>query len=166
MKKIIALLLIVAGIGLHVTAQKKTFLRVFDSTGKKIAKGYFAGTTDSTLLLIRDNQVVTVPMNQINTIRTKRSAGHTIGVTTALITGVFTILFAATNSGGGFFEFSTADIVEAGIIVGTVGGIVIGGIASAAKNPKLLTVNGNMENWEKVRAELDKLAVDKIAVSN
>jgi hypothetical protein len=166
MKKIIALLLLTAGLIINVSAQKKTFLRIYDLSGKKIAKGYFAGTTDSTLVLVRDNQLVTVPVHQINTIRTKRSAGHTIGVTAAVCTGVFTIALLAGSGGDSWFSYSASDAIGAGIITGTVGGIVIGGIASAAKNPKLLTVNGNMENWEKVKAELDKLAVYKIAVSN
>ena len=50
MKKILVLLLLFVATN-TATAQKKMSLRVFDLSGKKMAKGFFAGSTDSSVLL-------------------------------------------------------------------------------------------------------------------
>ena len=63
-------------------AQKSDFLRVFDYSGNKIHKGRFASATDSTLEIKHKKSLITIPLNDIGKIRTKRSGGHNILVGT------------------------------------------------------------------------------------
>src|SRR6476646_10063452 len=61
-------------------AQKAMFIRIYSLTGPKFKKGYFAGTTDSSLLIRKDKSIVEIPAVIIGFIRTKRSAGHELAM--------------------------------------------------------------------------------------
>jgi hypothetical protein len=159
MKKIfVALLLFVATN--TATAQKKMFLRVFDLSGKKMAKGFFAGAKDSSLLLYKDNAVLEVPVTEIGNIQTKRSLGHTVLVVGAVGTAAWTGAFLSIV-GDDFFEATVEEAVLAGFIGGAATGLVVGGIAGALKKSKKFTINGTKENWLLAKPILDKLPVYK-----
>src|SRR6185436_11850757 len=87
MKKTIVLLLLLFSF-INLTAQKKTFLRIYDMAGKKIGKGYLVGTTDSTIILKSSDQIKIFSSSLIGTIKTKRSVGHTALVVGGIAAGV------------------------------------------------------------------------------
>ena len=177
MKKIIALLLLIAGLIITVSAQKKTFLRIYDESGKKIAKGFFAGTTDSSLILIKDDSSITVAVSKIGTIKTKRSAGHTILICSAVGAVSMGILGAASgeakkNDGtlGGVihdaYSYSSSEGFVAGFFVGAAIGAGVGAIISLLKKSVTYKIDGKKENWLQTKSILDKMPVYKYTTIN
>jgi hypothetical protein len=76
-------------------AQESVFLRVYSSNGKKINKGYLLYLSDTSITLTRNRIVVTeTHVSQINLIKSKRTAGHRIMVTTATVVGVAALVVA------------------------------------------------------------------------
>ncbi len=168
MKKLIIFLLIFVGITVNVSAQKKTFLRLYKMSGEKFAKGFFAGTTDTALLLLNDNVITSIPVNQIGTIKTKRSIGHTILVSSAIFGVGASILFAAGSSGStsGFYTYSAGEGFAGGFLIGSAVGALVGAIIDASKKSQTFLIDGKAENWAKVKPVIDQLAVAKISNSN
>jgi len=78
MKYTIAFLLLLVCSATVLHAQPKIFMRVYDAGGKKIAKGYFYGTTDAALLLRKAKKPITVPVQRIGIIKTERSKANRI----------------------------------------------------------------------------------------
>jgi hypothetical protein len=79
-------------------AQKPTFLRLYDSHGKKIDRGELFETTDTSLVLTRQNIFTETPVTKVNIIKSKRTTGHRILITTLKITGAAIFLVAAVYS--------------------------------------------------------------------
>jgi hypothetical protein len=162
MKKLFLLLLVVAGFSVTLAAQKKTFLRVYNLSEKKIAKGFFAGTTDNALLLFKDTTVITIPLNQIGIIKTKRTIGHSI-LLGSVITGiVLAIPFVASSGGDGFVVFTPAEGLAAGLLGGGGAGALIGAAIGASKKRQVFEINGKADNWLKIKPLIDQLPVYKI----
>ena len=78
MRKIILLLLALNLFSSALQAQQKTFLRIFDLSGKKIGKGFLQSTTDSSIRLTKDSGMQEFSVANIGFIKTKHSGGHTI----------------------------------------------------------------------------------------
>ena len=157
MKKILVLLLLFVATN-TATAQKKMFLRVFDLSGKKMAKGFFAGSTDSSVLLFNDKAILEAPVSKIGNIQTKRSIGHTVLVVGLVGTAIWTGLFLGIT-GDSFFEITAEEAVLAGLIGGAATGLVIGGIAGASKKSRKFIISGAKDKWLLIKPELDKLPV-------
>lgn len=84
-----------------VQAQNYVFIRVYNSENKKINKGHFWGTTDSSVYVYRGKNLMEIPVNQADHIRTKRSLTHRIVVTVAAVTVVVLFIWAlASNKNG------------------------------------------------------------------
>ena len=101
MRTLIFFLLLFFAQSLH--AQKQDFFRVYDSRGKKIAKGNIFTYSDTSLTLTRRNRFYETPVSQIDIIRSKRTTGHRIAMTTLRVVGIAFIaagtLFTLNNGG-------------------------------------------------------------------
>ena len=165
MKKLIIFSLILVGITVNVSAQKKTFLRLYKMSGEKFAKGFFAGTTDTAVLILNDNVITSFPVNQIGTIKTKRSISHTILISSAIFGVSASILFAAGSSGTttGFYTYSAGEGIAGGFLIGSAIGALVGAIIDASKKSQTFVIAGNAENWAMVKPVIDRLAVATIS---
>ena len=165
MKKLIIFSLILVGITVNVSAQKKIFLRLYKISGEKFAKGFFAGTTDTAVLILNDNVITSFPVNQIGTIKTKRSISHTILISSAIFGVSASILFAAGSSGTttGFYTYSAGEGIAGGFLIGSAIGALVGAIIDASKKSQTFVIAGNAENWAMVKPVIDRLAVATIS---
>ena len=165
MKKLIIFFLILVGITVNVSAQKKIFLRLYKISGEKFAKGFFAGTTDTAVLILNDNVITSFPVNQIGTIKTKRSISHTILISSAIFGVSASILFAAGSSGTttGFYTYSAGEGIAGGFLIGSAIGALVGAIIDASKKSQTFVIAGNAENWAMVKPVIDRLAVATIS---
>jgi RNase P/RNase MRP subunit p29 len=67
----------------NITAQElpkksKTFVRVYNNQGEKIAKGKILDITDNSLTLKKGSNSITIPLSEIATLKTKRSNGNNV----------------------------------------------------------------------------------------
>lgn len=168
MKKLFLLSIILA---LNVTllhAQKKIFIRVYDRSGHKSAKGFLAGTTDTSVLILKDSVPVSIHASGIGYIKTKRSIGHTIlissiigGVTGGIIGAASGEKEVNDNTFGGTlhdaFTLTPAEGFEAGFILGAIISGGTGAIIHAAGKHHTFTINGNLENFKRERQAIDNL---------
>lgn len=97
---------------LNITAQElpkksKVFVRVYNNEGQKIAKGKMLNITDNALVLKKGSKSITIPLNKIMYIKTKRTNNHNVLI--GGLAGVGYGLFGLTQSSGG--EFSTVGFV-------------------------------------------------------
>lgn len=150
-------------------AQSSNFLRVFDPSGKKIAKGHLNGTTETSLILKKGNRTIEIPYQRIGHMITKRSFGHSVLMTSLLIGGITSTIGIVTNSStknttspvGGELNFnidlsySNTDILAMGLTTGVLLGTSVGGIIGGTKKTEHFNVNGNIEEWKKVKVILD-----------
>ena len=165
---IIALLLSTSFV---VCAQSSNFLRVFNTSGKKIGKGQLRATTDSSLILEKGNKLMEIPVDRIGQMITKRSFGNSVLVTSLVIGGFLTTIGLIGNShspnttstAGGAWNFnndnlgySNADIIGFSLITSAFLGTSIGGIIGGTKKIAYFNVNGNLEEWKKVKRILDQ----------
>lgn len=143
-------------------AQKELFVRVYDTTGKKIYKGNVYGTTDSSLVLRISNNPVNIPVSIIGFIKTKHTAGNNVLV--GAISGAIplAIIGAATaESDDLILGYTAGEGALAGAIIGVAGGAAIGGITILFKHSKLFTINGRAENWPPFRYYLLRVKKQK-----
>ena len=138
--------------------ERKIFVRVFDFEDKKIAKGYLRVVTDSTLELSRSSEYLSIPLKNINYIKTKRSTGSNalIGsITGATIIGILGI--ATADPDAWLFGYSAAEGALAGGLIGAIGGGVIGGITSIFKNSKTIYIEGDSMKWNFFKKMVEKI---------
>ncbi len=140
-----------------ITAQSKSFLRVYDTRGKKIHKGYFAGTTDSTLLLYKNDTAITiVPAELIGKIKTRHSELNPVvgsAVTLGFLFGgaaqVLKTGLRATDKG----------IFLKGFALGALAGGITGAIVLSAQKRKTFLINGSRKDWLLQKKEIDKIKI-------
>jgi len=168
MKKLFFSFVSIIMINSIVLAQKRTFMRFYTILGDKFAKGYFAGITDSSIIVYRDTVKLEILISRIGTIKTKRSPGHTIlisGLTGAVSLGILGSADGEPkiNDGTPLGEFHDAIIftpTKGFAIYGLAGGIV--GIATGAvitlfRKSKIFEINENEENWKQRKNLIEKL---------
>lgn len=149
MKKILPLLLSLGLLsGAH--AQKQLFVRVYGSSGGKIAKGHISDAGESALYLRRGKQAdTTVSVSDIHKIRLYRHPFRLGALVAALPVGAgIGLVLDAQQGWNGLF----------GIIFITEG-LVLGGAATGVKaiaHPRALRVEGSQEKWQKARDELNR----------
>ena len=139
-------------------AQKPDFFRVYDSRGKKVAKGIIFSYTDTSITLTRRNRFFETPLSQIDLIKRKRTRGHRVAMTTLSVAGIGFIavatLFTLNNGGTPNWTLGprrrtipkNADTPNQQIPA-----------SSKEKPPKLLKkykVNADPEKWEETRKAL------------
>lgn len=131
-------------------AQQATFLRVYNTKGEKINRGYLFQLTDTSITLTRKREIFTeTPVSEINFIKSKRTTGHRILVTTASVVGVVAIVvvivWANKNGHGsrpGFFNSSRRKKNESVKPV------------PPPKPFKRYEVGGNTQTWEQQKGRL------------
>jgi hypothetical protein len=76
-------------------AQKQNFFRVYNIQGKKVNKGAIFQLSDTSVTLTRKNIFTETPVSQIKVIKSRRTTGHRVLVTTLSVVGV-AVLFVGT----------------------------------------------------------------------
>ncbi len=144
-------------------AQKHLFLRVYDLSGSKIAKGEFISASDSSLTL-KNGKNITIPYNNIGNIKTGRTIGHYVwksafplAVTNAITTSIVTNNYP-TSQTRNYWGGESALI---GGVSGAAVGFIICWIDGKLKGVTPLEINGDMAQWQKTRAALNKLVQAK-----
>ena len=146
-------------------AQQKKFIRVYLTGPAKVVKGYYGGHTDSSLIILANQQRVTMSYVQIQNIRTAKTVGHSIligsvtGAFVGAITGLVThkdpepppanCWFCIT------FETTPAENAAAGFTIGAMAGALVGTVSGFAKKKENLTIAGDFANWKTIIARLD-----------
>ena len=131
-------------------AQKPEFIRVFNSEGKKIAKGRIFFATDSTVVLFSKNDTTELNVSEIYAIRTKRSAGHNILVGASIGAVVVAIPTAVTaNPDDWFLGYTAGEGILIGTLMGAPAGAIVGGISTLFKKSAYLIIDGDYAQWSK-----------------
>ena len=140
-------------------AQPYKFLRIFDLSGQKIAKGYFSRATDTSIKLVNDSTTIEFSASKIGYIKTKRSGGHTILIASSAGGISMGLIAMAVNSSDGndsWFQLSSGEAFSGGFIYGVVLGAVTGGIITGVNKRSTYQINGEMKKWMEVKAALEK----------
>lgn len=126
----------------QVSAQKEVFVRVYNAHFKKINKGTILAITDTSLQLkINKKNTISLSVNAIGTIKTKRADGHNI------LTGAYLGVVPFAIIGFTEKEDSYAPRWSVGL-VGLIPGAFVGGITTLFKNSKTFIINGDMVKWK------------------
>jgi len=148
-------------------SQRETFVRIIDDQGKTTHKGFLIKTSDSslTLSLSRNETIHEIPVLKIAKIKLRRSFGHTLWLSTLIVTVPFAIIAATDNNSessttspatGAYFtglNYSTSagGLLGIGAGLGAVAGSIIGG----TRNRPVFNVNMNREQWLKLKSTLN-----------
>ncbi|UKM66249.1 hypothetical protein GSB9_02830 [Flavobacteriaceae bacterium GSB9] len=135
-------------------AQKKfidfdTFVRVYNLSGKKIAKGQMAFLNDSIIGIKSRDKIKKINFLEIGKIKTKRSGGHNVlmgsvmGASLGIVAGISTA-----DPDAWIFGYSASEGAAGFGILGALGGGALGGIVAGLKNSETLFINGNAANWK------------------
>ncbi len=148
----------------HADAQKKTFMRVYQSGKLKTVRGFYAGVTDSAIIIFSHNQNDTIFYADIQEIRTRRSGGHNIlvGVVSGFVAGTITGLATYKKPApqppadpnctfcplfNYDFSLTQGEAATLGGFLGSLEGLAAGGIISLARKKITFPVAGNFTNW-------------------
>ncbi|HKB45268.1 MAG TPA: hypothetical protein VKC90_12795 [Chitinophagaceae bacterium] len=97
MKKTFVCLFLLFFLFQFLNAQKISFLRVYNSGGKKISKGHLFDTTDTSVMLSKGTKGIMyaeIPITKIDFIKTNRTVTRRIINTTLSIIGVAVVIVA------------------------------------------------------------------------
>jgi hypothetical protein len=153
MKKIlnISVLLILVFASTTGFAQKKLFVRVFDQAGRKINKGYYISSTDSSITLIRNKKESVIPVTKIQTIKLKRSFGAGVWKGSLIGGSVFTGFGAVSAEPEAIPPVLPGQAAVVGLIGGAAVGGAIGGIIDAVKKRPSFDIQQDPEKWKNAR---------------
>ncbi|MBT8265499.1 MAG: hypothetical protein KJO41_07060 [Bacteroidia bacterium] len=137
------------------------FVRVYNLQGKKIGKGKILSISETGIQLNRKGVALTIPLDNIGSIKTKRSAGNNVLVGTATGGSIMTILGVATaDPDAGIYGYTAGEGALAGFILGGTAGAAVGGITILFKNSKSYEINGDKARLKTFTEMILKL-VDK-----
>ncbi len=162
-------LLLIVCLHLEVNAQKKLFLRVYTTVSSNVIKGFYAGQTDSALIIFTHQQPDTISYSTIQKIRTKRRTGHhillstVIGAIAGTATGLITHKEVPPSDPNCMIcevidrAYRTTQIEDAvgGGILGAAAGAGAGTIIGLTRKRETLIVAGNYENWKVTKTRLE-----------
>lgn len=131
-------------------AQKKIFLRFYNSSGKKVNKGYLIEVSGNTLSLQRRHDTASIPMRKIYQIKTRRSAGHSMLIGAAVVGSVGALVGGGIGANFGNRENRGNAItgVLSGIVVGGYAGAAFGGVNALLTQRQNFIINGDLQQWE------------------
>lgn len=133
-------------------SQTKTFVRIFDQQGKKIHKGYIENTSDTTLTISLNKEIIEIKVDQISIIKMKRSFGHTVLITSLIAGSSMAIIGAATaDPDAWIFAYTAAEGAFAGLMLGAATGVATGSIIAGTRNRPVFNVDRKYEQWVKIR---------------
>lgn len=129
-------------------SKSKVFVRVYNQFGKKIAKGKILTITDSTLVLKKESNSVTIPSNEITYLITKRTNSHNVLIGAGAGLGLGIIGMTSSNDGWG----SVAHFLFTPIYMGLGSGI--GYLTSLFKDPIQYTIAGDPAKWKGFKEDM------------
>ena len=150
MKRIIYLLLIFFSFK-SIIAQKPAFLRVYNSQGKKVNKGQLFQTSDTSITLTRRNLFTETPVTQIDVIKSNRTTGHRIVITTLSVVGFAVVLVSALNNTSERQRYNNTSSNK------STGTTTVNPILKTARPLKKYKVNQDPAQWKKQRTVLNLL---------
>lgn len=131
------------------------FVRVYDLQDNKIGKGKIHSFSDTSLQLYRKGEPVEIPVSNIGSIKTKRSAGNNVLYGAVTGAGTMAVLGAATaDPDAWIFGYTAGEGAAAGAFLGGTAGAAIGGITILFKNPKTYEINGDQSKWKIFRESI------------
>ncbi len=141
-------------------AQKQTFMRIYTLSGKTLAKGFYSGSTDSSVMVSKNNKKVEIPVSQIGVIKLGRGS-----VKGPLIGGVFgaavfgTIGATRTPQGNPPASMSLYRWTnfKTGFFFGGLAGALTGILIQGSKKNNSYTINGSNTKWLEQRNAFQKL---------
>ncbi|MEJ7610933.1 MAG: hypothetical protein WKF88_07120 [Ferruginibacter sp.] len=166
MKKILTTVIIILILCAPCLAQKKgTFMRVFDSKGKKIYAGRLAGITDSSFSLVKNKVETEIAIKEVKYIKLKHSVGHPMLIAGGASAVGLAIALAASaepdlNDGtlGGTlhdaFNYTAGQLAATGFLVGAAGGSLAGAIIGAAKKKHVYIIDNDIKKWALAKKSL------------
>lgn len=130
---------------------KDTFVRVFDSNGKKVAKGKVANISEHTLTLKVGKGYSEIPMNNINRIKTNHSAATNVLVP-ALAGAIIGGIIGSQEEDDWLFTRSENTFL--GALSGGGIGAGIGGLSLLFRKGNVYHIQGNEASWEYFRESM------------
>ena len=121
------------------------FLRIYDSNKIKINKGKLVSIDVRSIDIRRNKKIVTININEIGTIKTKRAIGNNLGIGAAVGTTIGAIVGFAQGEDAFFGANSAGDGALAFATLGLISGTVVGGLTALGKNPEKFEINQNPE---------------------
>lgn len=145
-----------------ILSQKNHFVRIYDNNKHKIAKGQLQSVNDSSIFIAQlSRELLTeIPFSKIGYIRLKRSAGHTIGMTTLYMASTYAILGLATgtNDPKGWFSYTPVEGFVFFGVFGAIQGAITGTAAAGIKGiigKKIIIVKEDFNNWKSASKQLN-----------
>lgn len=139
-------------------AQKRVFVRVYDTKGVNMGRGFLQSMTDSSLTLsMKKKRIVTIAVDDIGYLRLRRSMGHTIATSMTIfgLTGAAVGAISESKETDSFLDFTPLEGAQIGFFLGAGVGLLTGlTVGAIRKNPKFM-INEKRENWLPVKRELD-----------
>ncbi|WP_047245640.1 hypothetical protein [Maribacter thermophilus] len=152
MKSVVLAITLILSTGIYAQNEfenTNVFVRVYDLEGKKVGRGKIYSITETSLQLYRKEVFFEIPVSNIGSIRTKRSAGNNILVGAATGATSMAVLGAATaDPNATFFAYSVGEGAGAGALLGATLGAGIGGITVLFKNSKSYEISGDKVKWK------------------
>jgi len=139
--------------------RKEPFIRVYDANGKKIGKGNFSSITDSTLIFTSNQKLKAVLIEDIKSIKTKRSFGHlplvlgTSGLVLGGIVGAASDQASSSSSGSGWAlapDYGIGFSIVGGSMVFGPGLALVGVLISASKKYETFEIDGDVNRLKSV----------------
>ncbi|HLG38023.1 MAG TPA: hypothetical protein VI461_00095 [Chitinophagaceae bacterium] len=132
-------------------SQTKTFIRIFDETGRKINKGFLTDVSDSSLTIFFEKKTIQVPVSRIANIKLRRSWGHTILVTSAILAGAGAIIGIASADTDTWIGWTPGEGAIGGLALGAWSGTFWGTLIGGTRNRPEFKVDMKAEQWLKVK---------------
>lgn len=133
MKTLIISFLVLISAALH--AQNSIFVRIYNDSTYKVAKGFLVAVTDSGVRVATESMKTDVALKDIVSIRTKRDAGSNI---------VYGMLFGAIGGSiGNAIAYNPNDLVNDTPVQAAVVGLLLGTVPGAALGALTIPLKGN-----------------------
>ena len=137
-------------------AQENIFVRLYNSSNQKIAKGKLRQSTDSIIVILQKRHLQSIPVSEVATLKTKHSQGHDIlmGTTIGAGAGIIAILIGAAtyNSSDGSGTINPITLIAGGVLLPIVG-TGAGTVSALIKKSETYNIDGNTEKWKVIRAK-------------
>lgn len=138
----------------NITAQElpknsKIFVRVYNNQGEKIAKGKILNITDDSLILKKGSSSITIPLNEIETLKTKRSNGNNVlfGAAGGSLLGLAIVASESGKSNAGF-RGTAKGLAYAGAILVVFIGSGVGYLTTLFKYSQEYTIGSDVVKWK------------------
>lgn len=132
---------------------KDTFVRVFDASGKKFAKGKITYISEHSLSLKNGELSTEIPMEKIHRIKTNHSAATNVLVGALAGVTIGAIIGATTTDSDDFF-FTKSEATALGATSGGAAGAGIGGLTLLFRKGSVFQIQGSESAWEYFRESM------------